>query len=92
MWFLLWISLIVKLDMEQHYKKNYARFVPCKELGIRKDSEMCQQKWKEIDSFYDTICKGDFIEKYIYVSILVLRVLKFCTIKCFFIGLFNSNQ
>jgi hypothetical protein len=54
-------------------KKNYTRYVPCKKLGIEKDSEKCKQKWKEIDVFYDTVCNGDFIEKYIIVSLFYHR-------------------
>jgi hypothetical protein len=57
--------------MEKRYKENYANYVPCKELGISTDSEQCKQKWREMDAFYDTICKGNFVEKYIYVSILL---------------------
>jgi peroxiredoxin len=56
--------------MKKDFNENYAKFVSCKVLGIGKDSEKCEQKWKEIDSFYDTLCKGDFIEKFICVSIL----------------------
>jgi hypothetical protein len=59
--------------MKKLLKKNYTRYVPCKKLGIEKDSEKCKQKWKEIDSFYDTVCNGDFIEKYIIVSLFYHR-------------------
>ena len=54
--------------IKKNWEGNYAKFVPCKELGIEEDSEKCKEKWKEIDSFYDTVCNGDFIEKYIFVS------------------------
>jgi hypothetical protein len=59
--------------MKKLLKKNYTRYVPCKKLGIEKDSEKCKEKWKEIDSFYDTVCNGDFIEKYIIVSLFYHR-------------------
>jgi hypothetical protein len=55
---------IIKKDWEE----NYAKFVPCKKLGIEENSEKCKEKWKEIDSFYENVCNGDFIEKYIFVS------------------------
>jgi hypothetical protein len=55
--------------MKKNFKENYAKFVFTNVLGIENDSEKCEQKWKEIDSFYDTVCNGDFIEKFIYVSI-----------------------
>jgi hypothetical protein len=55
--------------MKKNFKENYAKFVFKNVLGIENDSEKCEQMWKEIDSFYDTVCNGDFIEKFIFVSI-----------------------
>jgi hypothetical protein len=55
--------------MKKNFEENYANFVFTKVLGLEKDSEKCEQKWKEINTFYDTVCDGDFIEKFIYVSI-----------------------
>jgi Carboxylesterase family len=68
-WFWLWKSFAANVDiMKKHWEENYAKFVPCKELGIEENSEKCKEKWKEINSFYNKVCNGDFIEKYIFVS------------------------
>jgi len=64
----IFLRISESIDMENHYKTNFSNFVPCKELGINRDSEECFKKWQEIDDFYNKTFNGDFIEKYIQVK------------------------